>query len=70
MNIEGSEYEILEELINKNYLTKSKYYLIQFHHRNQKKFIKQKKIIEDNFINSNYIKILNYSYVWELWMLK
>tara|TARA_B100001057_G_scaffold283432_1_gene283796 strand:+ start:1931 stop:2305 length:375 start_codon:yes stop_codon:yes gene_type:complete len=70
MNIEGSEYEILNEIINKNYLTKCKYYLIQFHHKNNKNLIKNKEIIENEFSKMNFKKIFNYNYVWEVWELK
>ncbi len=70
MNIEGSEYEILNEIINKNYLTKCKYYLIQFHHKNNINLMKNKKIIENKFSEMNFKKIFNYNYVWEVWELK
>ena len=70
MNIEGSEYEILNEMIDKNYLTKCKYYLIQFHHKNNKNLIENKKIIQNNFSEMNFKKIFDYNYVWEVWELK
>lgn len=70
MNIEGSEYEILNEIIKKNYLTKCKYYLIQFHHKNNKNLIRNKEIIENEFSKMNFKKIFNYNYVWEVWELK
>ena len=70
MNIEGAEYEILNEIINKNYLTRCKYYLIQFHHKDDKNLIENKKIIASKFKEMNFKKIFNYNYVWELWELK
>ncbi len=70
MNIEGSEYEILNAIINKNYLKKCKYYLIQFHHKNNENLKKNKEIIENKFLEMNFKKIFGYNYVWEVWELK
>ncbi len=70
LNVEGSEYEIIEKLIDLNYLTKCKNYLIQFHHKDNKEFYVRKKNIEKNFIDNNFLKVVNYEYVWELWVLK
>lgn len=70
LNVEGSEYEIIEKLIDLNYLTKCKNYLIQFHHKDKKEFYIRKKNIEKNFLNNKFLKIANYEYVWELWVLK
>ena len=70
LNVEGSEYEKIEKLINLKYLTKCKNYLIQFHHKDNKEFYSRKKNIEKNFIDNKFLKIASYEYVWELWILK
>tara|TARA_B100000989_G_C19460988_1_gene436192 strand:- start:405 stop:1067 length:663 start_codon:yes stop_codon:yes gene_type:complete len=70
LNVEGSEYDIIEKLIDLKYLTKCKNYLIQFHHKNNKEFYERKKNIEKNFIEYKFLKVASYEYVWELWILK
>lgn len=70
LNVEGSEYDIIERLIDLKYLTKCKNYLIQFHHKNNNKFEKRKINIENNFKNDLFEKIASYEYIWELWNLK
>ena len=68
MNIEGMEYECLNQLILSNSLIKAKYLLIQFHNFEsgaEKKRNLVRKAIEKDFTN-----VFNYEWMWELWIRK
>lgn len=68
MNIEGMEYECLEQLIRTNSLIKAKYLLIQFHNFEKdslnRRDLLQKKMAKD------FENIYSYEWMWELWMRK
>ena len=68
MNIEGMEYECLNQLILSNSLTKARYLLIQFHNFEsgaEKKRNLVRKAIEKDFTN-----VFSYEWMWELWIRK
>ena len=52
LNIEGSEYELLESLISSNNLDKIKYLQIQFHENVNNAVIKRNEIIKEMRKNS------------------
>ena len=68
MNIEGMEYECLEQLIRTNSLTKAKYLLIQFHN-----FEKDSQIRYDLLrkqMARDFENIYTFEWMWELWLRK
>ena len=68
MNIEGMEYECLEQLIHSNSLTKSKYLLIQFH--NFEKESKNRRNALRMDIARDFNNIYTFEWIWELWIRK
>ena len=68
MNIEGMEYECLNQLILSNTLLKAKFLLIQFHNFESGDKVKRdlmRKAFEKDFTN-----IFTFEWVWELWIRK
>jgi FkbM family methyltransferase len=68
MNIEGMEFECLEQLVNTNSLIKARYLLIQFHNFGvgaQSRRDALHRQFEKNFDN-----VFAYEWVWELWARK
>jgi FkbM family methyltransferase len=68
LNIEGMEYEVLNELIAKNNLIKARYLLIQFHNFNvgdEKRYIEIQKSLQKDYENC-----FSFKWVWELWERK
>lgn len=68
INIEGGEYELLEDIFKNNLQTKIIRFLIQFHdfipgHRHKVKSLRE-KLKESHLLN------FKYEYVWELWEIK
>lgn len=68
MNIEGMEYECLEQLIHSNSLIKSKYLLIQFH--NFEKESHNRRDVLRKKISRNFNNIYTFEWMWELWIRK
>lgn len=68
MNIEGMEYECLEQLIHSNSLIKSKYLLIQFH--NFEKESKDRRNALRMDIERDFNNIYTFEWIWELWIRK
>jgi FkbM family methyltransferase len=68
MNIEGMEYECLQQLIHTDSLIKAKHLLIQFHNfdvgAHQRREVVRKQI-ERDFVN-----IFTFDWIWELWIRK
>ncbi len=65
LNIEGSEYELLESLISTNNLDKIKYLQIQFHENVKNAFKKRNEIIEE--MKKTHFNKWTYYFVWERW---
>lgn len=68
MNIEGMEYECLEQLVHSDSLIKAKYLLIQFHDVDSESHDRRDALrdkIENGFNN-----IYTFDWVWELWARK
>ena len=65
LNIEGSEYELLESLISSNNLDKIKYLQIQFHENVNNAVIKRNEIIKE--MRKTHFNKWTYYFVWERW---
>jgi FkbM family methyltransferase len=68
INIEGLEYELLEDIIDKNLLNITKFYQIQFHNFMDSCETRRNKIrraLSENFLNS-----YDFDFVWEGWTRK
>ena len=68
MNIEGSEYELLDEIIESGCINKIKYLQIQFHNFVNDAPRKRKDI--RNKLKLTHINKFNYPYIWERWDIK
>ncbi len=68
MNIEGMEYECLEQLIRTKSLSKSKYLLIQFHNFEADSQNRRDAIRES--LEIDYTYIFKFDWMWELWARK
>jgi FkbM family methyltransferase len=68
MNIEGMEFECLEQLVSSNSLIKARYLLIQFHEFEVNSHQRREdlhKVFEKDFDN-----LFCYEWMWELWIRK
>lgn len=65
MNIEGSEYKVLLEIIKSSDISKIKHLQIQFH-KNTKFYILKRKYIQFKLKDTHKL-IWNYDFVWERW---
>ena len=63
LNIEGSEYELLESLISSNNLDKIKYLQIQFHENVNNAVIKRNEIIKE--MRKTHFNKWTYYFVWK-----
>ena len=68
MNIEGMEYECLEQLIRTNSLIKAKYLLIQFH--NFEKDSQNRRDLLRKQMARDFENIFTFEWMWELWIRK
>jgi len=68
MNIEGMEYECLEELIQHNLLSKARYLLIQFH--NFESDSASRRLLLQREISKDFTNIYCFDWLWELWVRK
>ena len=68
MNIEGMEYECLEQLIRTNSLIKARYLLIQFHDF-EKDSHKRRDLIRKQ-MEKDFKNIYTFEWMWELWIRK
>ena len=68
MNIEGMEYECLNQLILSNTLLKAKFLLIQFH--NFESGDKEKRDLMRKAFEKDFTNIFTFEWVWELWIRK
>ena len=65
LNVEGAEYDIIERLIDRNWIEKINCFLIQFHDINDTSSNRMKKIKE--FISLTHNQKFEYEFVWEKW---
>ena len=65
VNIEGSEYEVLEDIINSNIINIVDNIQIQYH-RNVKSYRKKRKQINSK-LSKTHQRLWNYDYIWESW---
>jgi len=68
INVEGSEYEIMFELIRSGMVKKVGTFIIQFHRNVPEYDVKRKEI--HNELNNTHSLDINYPYVWEVWKRK
>jgi FkbM family methyltransferase len=68
LNIEGAEYDVLEDLTNNKLLSKIHYFQIQFHEFVPDAQKRYKKIT--NELKKTHKMIYHYPFVWEAWELK
>ena len=68
INIEGSEYELLEDLISSGIVNRLATILVQFHNFSPESE-SQRENIRSKLANS-YSEKMNYEWVWEKWILK
>lgn len=68
INIEGGEYELLEEIISQNYQNKIRNILIQFHNLSEDPIKRREKIIK-KLSETHQIKF-SYDFVWECFQIK
>jgi FkbM family methyltransferase len=68
MNIEGMEYECLEQLIHSNSLIKAKKILIQFH--NFEKDSQDRRDLLQIQLAKDFENIYTFEWMWELWIRK
>jgi len=68
INIEGSEYKLLEHIIASGYINNIKYLQIQFHNFVDNSKLIRKKIRKD--LKNTHKCIHNYPLIWEVWKIK
>ena len=68
INIEGSEYEVLDEIINSGLINNIDNLQIQFHKNIKNYRIKRKNII--NRLSNTHNLLWSYKFVWERWEIK
>jgi FkbM family methyltransferase len=66
INIEGAEYEVLEELINTGCITRIVIVNIQFHKINENSELERQVL--RNRLNLTHQLEFNYDWVWERWV--
>lgn len=68
INIEGGEYELLEEIISQNYQNKIRNILIQFHNLSEDPIKRREKIIKK--LSETHQLKFSYDFVWECFQIK
>jgi FkbM family methyltransferase len=68
MNIEGSEYELLDEIIDSGCISKIKHLQIQFHNFVEDAPRKRKEIRTK--LKMTHVNKFNYPFIWERWDIK
>jgi FkbM family methyltransferase len=68
INIEGSEYSLIEDMIQKNLIIKFKTIQIQFH-LGIENCENRRFQIQENLQRLGYTNVYNYPFVWEVWKL-
>lgn len=68
LNVEGSEFEILENLLDNKYIENVNTLLVQFHENYDNAHLRRLEIIER--LKKTHTLIFNYYFVWEKWVRK
>lgn len=68
LNIEGSEYDVLESLIQSGLIKNIKHIQVQFHNINDKSVSRRNKIRE--FLSETHNETYNFEFIWEGWSIK
>ncbi len=68
INIEGSEYELLQHIIDIEFIAHIKGLLVQFHNFEESSEIKMKNL--KNALSKTHEPVFQYEFVWEYWILK
>ena len=68
MNIEGSEYRLLREIIDSGYINNIEFLQVQFHNFVDEAKLKRKHL--RNELKKTHSNIFNYPFIWEAWRLK
>lgn len=68
VNCEGGEYELLEAIIDSNYLQNVDNIIIQFHYLSTDPIARRQAIVEA--LEKTHDKTFSYPFVWEGWKLK
>jgi|LakMenEpi03Aug12_release.lakeMendotaPanAssembly.Ray.scaffolds.fasta_scaffold242739_2 FkbM family methyltransferase len=66
INIEGHEYDVLENIITSHILNKIKYIQIQFH-KGIEKDSERRNFIREQLQSKGFKNRFNYAFVWECW---
>jgi FkbM family methyltransferase len=70
MNIEGSEYDLLDYLISSGKILMIKRLMIEFHYERDDVFVSRRHEIQKGLIESGYKCVWNYEWVFEYWILE
>ena len=65
INIEGSEFELLDHMIDTGYISKVKHLQIQFHNFVNDSEVKRKTIRDK--LKYSHKNIFNFPFIWERW---
>ena len=68
MNIEGSEYRLLREIIDSGYINNIEFLQVQFHNFVEDAKLKRKHLRSK--LKKTHSNIFNYPFIWEAWKLK
>ena len=68
LNIEGSEYDVLEALLKSGLIKNIKHLQVQFHKINDKSESRRNKIRE--LLSKTHTEIYNFEFIWEGWSIK
>ncbi len=68
MNIEGMEFECLEQLVKSNSLIKARYLLIQFHNFEHEAKSRREALRKE--FDKDFNNLFSYEWMWELWIRK
>lgn len=69
MNIEGSEYDLLDYLISSGKINSIKRLMIEFHYERDEHFVNRRIEIQKGLIRSGYKCLWNYDWFFEYWVL-
>ncbi len=67
MNIEGSEYDVLNSLFDSGKIQSINRIIIEFHFERDQVYVDKRKMIQDRFVKSGYRQIWNYDWAFECW---
>ena len=68
INIEGAEYDILDNWIDNKVINKIKTLQIQFHNFKEiPNYVERRENIRNNLLKLGFTEKFNYQWVWECW---